>query len=339
METTRPPTIKDLARELNLSVSTVSYALNDGPRPVSQEVKDRVAAVAERLGYRPSRIARTLVTGLTHTLGIVIPAADGQSLLAPYHHIAIRAFASTLEELGYDMLMYTRPERLQRETLIQSFIDGRTDGLVVANPSLDLQVIEELAKAGFPCALVSRRVDLDIPQFLADNRNGIRQALDHLCGLGHRRIGYVHGNLNQYDAVKRLEAYQEYLDEQGLEAIYAPGNFSEGMSREATRRMVSSHRPSAILAGNDQSALGILRGVQDLGLSVPEDVSVVGYDDMPMAPLQNPPLTTIRQPVYAMASDAVRYVVSLLEGKPIRVPSLYSTELVVRESCAPPRNA
>lgn len=330
-----PTTIKDLARELNLSVSTVSYALNGGPRSISEDVKERVLRAAERLEYRPSRIARTLVTRRTHTLGIVIPAPDGDSLLAPFHHVTITAFATTLEELGYDMLMYTRPERLTRESLVHSFTDGRTDGLVIANPMLDPEVILGLERLGFPCALVSRRFDAAIPQFVSDNRDGIWQAIDHLWQLGHRKIGYLHGDLRQFDAHERLDAYVEAMEHRNVPALVGWGSFSPEVTRCSALEMLRSHRPTAILASHDDSAQGIYAAAQEMGLSIPRDLSVVGYDDIPNAALRTPDLTTIRQPIYRMAADAVRAVIHRLETGNYPHVTTFAVELVVRGSTGP----
>jgi DNA-binding LacI/PurR family transcriptional regulator len=330
-----PTTIKDLARELNLSVSTVSYALNGGPRSVSEEVRERVLRAAERLEYRPSRIARTLVTRRTHTLGVVIPTPDRNNLLVPFHHVAITAFATTLEELGYDMLMYTRPERLTRESLLHSFTDGRTDGLVIFNPLLDSRVILGLERIGFPCALVSRRIDTSIPQFVSDNRDGIRQAIEHLWQLGHRKIGYLYGDLRQFDAQERLDAYMEAMKERGAPALVGLGMFNAETTRCAALEMLRTHRPTAILTSHDDSAPGVYAAAQEMGLSIPRDLSVIGYDDIPNAALRNPELTTVRQPIYRMAADAARAVIHRLETGGYPSVSRYGVELVVRGSTGP----
>ncbi len=335
--TSTPTTIKDIARHLKLSMSTVSYALNGGPRNVSDDVKQRVLAAALELHYRPNRIAKSMVTRKTHTIGVVPESVRHDALLSPYHHLCLNALTCASEEMGYDLLVFTRLDAMRPEAIVHALLDGRVDGAVFLSPTFDTGLVKTIADAGLPCAVISRKLDFRVPQFRADNCAGTVMALHHLWDLGHRRIGHIAGPASQFDAEERRTTYEEFMRRRGVSPLVEVGNFDTQMSMEAALHLLRNHDLTAIYAGNDESAIGVLLAANHLGLDVPGELSVVGFDDVPVSRLQRPALTSVRQPVDRMARDAVRMVASMLRHDPLPQPPIYPTELVIRASSGPVR--
>ena len=215
------------------------------------------------------------------------------------------------------------------------------DGVVAIAPDKDAQLIDLLAARSFPMAVVSGSPRASAPFLACDNESGIAQALDHLVGLGHRRIGMVHGELSFHDGAARYRTFQAYLKDKGLLARrdwLTGGHFTPAAGYDAGKRMLSSSdRPTAILAGNDEIARSLVQAAQELGLSVPSDVSVVGFDDTLLARLSSPALTTVSQPLEGLGGAAVRAVEAILQKQPTPSISTFPTTLIVRASTGSPK--
>lgn len=335
-----PATIRDIAKRLGISVSTVSYALNGGPRPVPEEVRRRVLEVARELDYRPNRLARSMVTGKTETIAVVPPMVTRNMLRSPYIHATLSSIADAVGEHGYDILLHTSAAPMDDVDLVQSLLSGKVDGIVLIAPLSTSRVPEEIRRRNVPCVVISARVE-GLPSVCADNTAGIFAAMDWLYAHGHRRFGFVGGPPAFYDARQRLFAFRRYLEEHQLplrSEWIAEGDFTAGGAVAGARAMLnSSDRPTAVLAVNDETAAGILQAAQELGLRVPEDLSVVGFDDTPFARVLSPRLSTIRQPLEQMATEAVGMLMTWMEQRerPVEEERKLPTELVLRESTAP----
>ncbi|HLK56336.1 MAG TPA: LacI family DNA-binding transcriptional regulator [Chthonomonadaceae bacterium] len=338
-----PATIKDIARRLNISTSTVSYALNGGPRGVPEEVKEKVLAVARELNYRPNSLARSMVTGRTDTIAIVPPRGTHPVVLSPYIQAVLNAIVEAGEALQQDILLHTAQGDADPEGIARSVMGGRADGIFLIAPSLQSTLAQEIASYQFPCVVFSAEGPERTLTVTIDNAEATRQALDHLVGLGHRQIGHIVGRLAMRDGFERHEAYRTYLKERDLpisEEWIAIGDFAYGPAKEAARKILMAPQPpTAILAANDESGLAAIHVAEELGLRVPEALSIVSYDFLPEAILSSRDLTAVRQPLQQMIAHGMRLLVQWArEGqRPEPARTIFPTELVVRHTTAPPR--
>ena len=330
------PTIHDVARHARVSAMTVSRALNNRPG-VSEATRTHVHAVARGLGYVANAQARRLAGGQTCILGMLVPDIGSE-----YVGEIVRGVGDALERSGYDLLLYTTHRDPERERLrLAGLAGGMADGLLTVLPkTIDthLRMLEQLT---LPVVIIDHRgANTPLPTIATDNLSGARSAMEHLTTLGHRRIGFVTGDVETGAAGERLRGYRDGLRAAGLpfdEALVEQGDFYQARGFEAALRLLRlPGPPTAIFAANDVSAFGVTAAVRELRLRVPDDVSVVGFDDIPSARQTHPPLTTVRQPLYDMGAAATRLLLPLLKGGEAAVPRLsLPTELVVRGSSAP----
>lgn len=334
-------TIKDIARKLSISTSTVSYALNGGPRPVPDEVKRKVLDLAKELDYRPNRVARSLVTRSTGVIGVVPPSVETNVFNSPFVRMTWNAIVNEAEALGQDLLLFTGHDRNSPDEPGLEFLDGRIDGVVFIAPRRDTSAIPFLTTRGFPLASIASASEGDL-NYQVDNVGGVRQAVEHLVHLGHRRIAHVTGVPDHSDATSREKTFRCLIESNpDLEfhpAYIQQSDFTVGGGYQAGRRLIGlDPRPTAVFLGNDEMAYGLTQALHDHGLEVPRDMSVVGFDDCDFSFAFNPPLTSVRQPVVAMASAALRAVVALIRQEEPIPPTVFPTELVIRSSTDRPR--
>jgi LacI family transcriptional regulator len=332
-------TIKDIARELNISVSTVSYALNGGPRSVPEEVKARVLKTAQALGYRPNRVARSMVTGRSYTLGIVLPDRGLDVLLSPYLRVAMNAIVNEAGRLHHDILLYTRHAKTDAEQMMSTILDGRVDGVLFVAPHSTHATLEQAATLHMPCVAISGAQVDKVISFSSCNKSGVNSAMQHLYDLGHHRIAHIAGQLDMLDAIERMTAYQEFLYEKRIpyrdEYVQKGSFYIAGGCRAAHQLLALKDRPTAIFCANDEMGIGAIQACQESGLRVPEDMSVVGFDDA--GGYVSPALTTVRQPVHQLCTAAVDALVNLIEGRPAPTQTEFETELIVRASTRGPK--
>ncbi|MBS1704347.1 MAG: LacI family DNA-binding transcriptional regulator [Armatimonadetes bacterium] len=332
--------LKDIAKAVGVSVSTVSYALNGGPKPVNSALRERILKVAADLDYRPNRIARAMVTGRSKTIGI-IPGKIGPDMLGyPYIQAAMVGLGKTAVEVRHDMLLYAHSEHISDADLYRTLMDRRADGFVMIAPTGVRRHIEILASKGVPVVLVGGEPVPGVPVFACENQIGIGSALDYLIGLGHENIAFVNGQKGMFDADEREAGFRSRAAELKIalrEDLCVRTIFSiEHGNAAATKLLSKSPRPTAIICGNDDLAYGVIEAARALGIDVPGELSITGFDNVPVSWLSHPPLTTVNQPVEEMASEAFRCLVQLIEG--VKVPEIvrFPTELVIRETTAPP---
>lgn len=333
-------TIKDIARRLNLSVSTVSYALNHGPKPVSAEVKAEVARVALELGYRPNRVARSLVTRRSRAIGVVLPQIERDSLLSSYIQISLNTIVNQAEDDHYDVMLLTAAERNRSAGLSDVLQDSRVDGVILIAPPEEEETFRLLRQYSMPFAVVAGGDSQPGPFFRADDVEGVRQAMAHLWDLGHRRIAHFAGRATVLDARVRLAAYQAFLQERGVEvpeAYVQNGGYVREAGRLLPAMMSLPEPPTAIFCANDEMAIGAMFEARRLGIRVPNDLSVVGFDDTPPAEGFDPPITSVRQPIEEMTQAAFLEVLGQIERRPAGTGRVFSTMLTRRTSTAAPR--
>ena len=335
-----PATLKDIAKRLNLSVSTVSYALNDGPKPVSEEVRHQVLRVADELGYRPNRIARSLVTRRSRTLGVALPRIERDSLLRSFVQLALNAVVNAAEDEHYDVLLLTARERNRPEGLNDMIQDSRVDGVLLIAPPEIPETFRLLRESGVPHAVISSGAAGEGPYFRGDDAGGVRLALRHLWDLGHRRIAHFAGRLDLFDGRLRRDTYLAFMAEHGQsvpEGYVVVANYWRDMAHEALPELMRLPvPPTAIFCGNDEMAIGAITAAQEMGLRVPEDLSIVGFDDMPTVGSFDL-LTSVRQPIEDLAQAAFCELLSQIDGSPASPGQVFPTALTVRRSTASPK--
>ena len=337
-----PATIKDIARKLNISTSTVSYALNGGPRQVPPEVREKVLAVARELNYRPNSLARSMVTGRTDTIAIVPPRGTRPVVLSPYIQAVLNGIVEAAEALRQDVLLHTARGDTDPIGIARSVLGGRADGIFLIAPSLHSTLPKEIAAHQIPCVVFSAEGPEGTLTVTIDNAQATQQALDHLVRLGHRKIGHIVGRLEMRDGLQRQEAYRSYLREHDMpirEEWIVPGDFAYSRAHEAARQILATAEPpTAILAANDESGVAAIHAAEEMGLRVPEDLSIVSYDSLPEAILSSRDLTAVRQPIQQMTARAIQLLVEWAQTGQRPEPARYTfpAELVMQRTTAPP---
>jgi LacI family transcriptional regulator len=309
-----PVTLAQVAAESGVSPSTVSRILN-GTAVVSAEKAAAVEAAIKKLGFRPNPVARGLAGGRTMSIGVLT-----QTVSSPFYGEALLGIEDELERAGYLPLFVSGhwSEGEERKAL-DALLSRRVDGLIVLAGRLSEKALQAVARQ-LPMVVVGRRVSGPrLCSLVFDNRGGARLATQHLIGLGHTRIAYITGDRAHDDAVEREAGYRDALAEAGLApdpALVVAGDFTEPGGMLAVNRLLDSHVPfTAILASNDQAAIGALLGLYRRNVRVPDDVSLVGFDDVAPARFSIPPLTTVRQSVYETGAIAARNMLALLRGE------------------------
>ncbi|WP_027346045.1 LacI family DNA-binding transcriptional regulator [Hamadaea tsunoensis] len=329
--TRRRATIADVAERAGVSIATVSKVLN-ARYGVSARTTQRVQAVIEELGYESSIVAQSLRSHRTNVIGIVV--ADIEAFSAEL----LKGAARALHDSGYELIVYSgggqSREQAGWERRYLSRISGTlTDGTILVTPTVMNAVSSAPVVAVDPLAGPS-----DLPTVAADNLKGAMTATEYLLRLGHRRIGFLGGRPDLDSAKLRERGYRQALTAAGVrveEELVVTGDYGEAAADEAARALLDQE-PTAIFAANDLSAVRTMRVAADRGLRTPDDLSVIGFDDVPDAALATPALTTIRQPIQEMGFEAVRLLIGLIEGRVPGQPHLVlPTTLVERQSCRP----
>jgi LacI family transcriptional regulator len=331
-------TIKDVAREAGVSIGTASQGLR-GSAVVREATRRRVLAVAKRLRYHPSALARGLVTRRTHTVGLLI-----SDIANPFFIHAVRAVEDVAQENGYNVILCNTDEDPAKETqYLRVLMEKRVDGIILATTAGSLRMVREVRWRRIPLVLFDR----ELPGVATDTAKvdgvlGGRLATEHLLGLGHRRIAIIHGPVVRSTGAERLQGYLLALQAAGVRpdpALIREGNFKQDSGRELARQLLDlSPPPTALFCTNNLMTVGALQALGERGVRIPSDLSLVGYDDMEWWTLTHPPLTTVGQPVYDLGREAMRLLLEQIGAKGRRRPQrvVLRPELILRESCGPP---
>ncbi|HWT82144.1 MAG TPA: LacI family DNA-binding transcriptional regulator [Candidatus Methylomirabilis sp.] len=336
----RQATRADVARRARVSVATVSYVINDGPRPVATATRERVLRAIRRLDYRPSEVARSLRLQKTRTIGLILPDTAN-----PFYAALAKGVEDTGFTRGYSVLLcHSDYDAAREQAYAEVLISKQVDGVIYIQATPDPSAVRRLLNRRIPTVAVDREIpDLEIDCVVADNFGGSRAATEHLLALGHRRIGCFVRASSLSNATERVRGYQAAMAEAGLPAT--PDLFvSSGHGYEDGRKAMAQLlgvgiRPTAVLAYPDTMAIGAIRASLDAGLQVPEQMSVVGFDDIPSSAFIHPPLTTVSMPKWEMGQRAAEVLLTRIGGGETGRPSqrlVLPTTLIVRESTAPP---
>lgn len=329
------PTIIDIAREAGVSISTVSRVMNKS-MPVAEETARRVREAIERLQFSPNLSARNLAGKRTNTIGLLLPEVSGA-----FFQPMLAGIGECLAENNYDLLIFASPKLERHEfSRIIPIGEHNTDGVLIFTNSLDDAEIERLYRRHFPLVLMYRSAPagLSIPSITFENKAGTEQLIDHLIEHhGYRKIAFLAGPKDNEDSHQREAGYLASLSRHGLPvdpALLGVGEFEGVIAAQAARDMLASGtRPDAIFAGDDESAAGVMTALLEMGVRVPDEIAVVGFDDDYLAPYLPVPLTTVRAPIYETGYQAARQLISLIRTGTAEMVTSLPTELVIRQSC------
>lgn len=330
-------TLKDIARKVGKSVTTVSRALN-GYQDVGEETRARVQQVAEELGYAPSSLAQRLQKRSSDTIGLILPTF-GPRFSDPFFSELLAGIGNRAADFGYDLLVSTHPPGAEETRVYrQSVRSRRVDGFIVVRTRQEDPRIDYLRQASVPFVAFGRTRDPnDYPYVDEDSALGMRMLGRHLLELGHRRFSCITPPAELMFTHERLRGLREALREAGLDldpAYVREGDLTQrGGFEQAQTLLRLPDRPTVIVACNDLMALGALSAAQQAGLVVSEDISITGFDDIPMAEHSHPPLTTLHQPIYKIGNQVCGMLIRLIQGETLeRVQILRKPELIIRQS-------
>ncbi len=325
------PTIRDVARQAGVSHQTVSRVIN-GSDDVLPETRAVVEAAIEDLGYRPSAIARSMARGLTHTLAIISPNLTDYTFASVIEGAEIEA-----RQHNYFVLSSSASDSQSFHELVEELVGHRrVDGLIVINPYADERY--QQVPENFPVVFVGARShDKNVCSISLDDEMVAYEATQHLLSLGHKRIGLVTGPMEEDCSQDRLAGFRRALNEAGVafdEALVFEGDWSASSGRAALLDFVKKGDvPTAVFAQNDRMAMGVLRAARDVNLNVPDQLSVIGVDDMPLSSYFDPPLTTMRQDMPLIGQEAIRKLMEILQDKTVEPNVLkLPAQLVIRQS-------
>jgi LacI family transcriptional regulator len=346
MASSKRTTLSDIARHAGTSTMAVSVVLN-GARSntrVSEATRRRITEIASSLNYSPNAMAQGLKRQRTNTLGVLFSWAGSHAVHSLFSAAVLDGIVSGAAAAGYHILLYTKAWQSAAESSV-SFSDRRTDGVIVVAPRESSDVVSGLAALGLPVTVLSSVTDVaGVPFVAIDNQTGVRLALDHLYSLGHKRIAFAGYGLDRISMRERHATYFDWMAEHDLPVRdgyvrddLRPGNDS-GNAEQLHELLRLPQRPTAVFAVTDDLASEVLDAARSTGLSVPQELSVVGFDDILLASLTVPKLTTVRLPLLEMGQQAARLLIEVVEEK--RNPTdqaskqahIVKPELIVRAS-------
>ncbi|WP_308638384.1 LacI family DNA-binding transcriptional regulator [Paenibacillus silvisoli] len=331
-------TIKDLAKATGLSVTTVSRALN-GYSDVNEDTRKKIKQAAEELNYRPSAAARSLVMKKSRTIGVIISDINREGVKDAVAYEILCGINDRSTMLDYDILLFSTSSKKQQKKSYSDLCKERgVDGAIVFGLRVNDPYLEEIVrKADFPCVLIDIPVEnKNAGHVTTDNVYGAKLAVHHLLELGHRKIAMINGHNEAAVSISRLQGYKLALEQAGIPydpALVFDGNFSEDGGCEAMYRILLNHPDvTAVFSASDLMVLGALRAMEKLNRRVPQTLSIVGYDDIPVASYCSPKLTTVRQDKYEMGYQSAQLVIDMIENRQVNRKIVLQNELIVRES-------
>jgi DNA-binding LacI/PurR family transcriptional regulator len=334
-------TLKEVARLAQVDPSTVSRVLNnDQNLNVRAETRARILDAVKKLNYKPNGIARSLRLRTSNTFGVLVP-----DIANPFFPEIIKGAEAAASAQGYHLILCnTNEDKDKEKAFLRVFSEKRVDGLIIATASITDEVIDQLDQEGKCYVLINRATRATLGRYvLVDNVMGALEAVEHLIDLGHRKIAFLSGPLYTQTALGRLEGYRSALQKRkipfDLKVIREGRYYEEDGYTNMLDILKTDIHPTAVFCANDLMALGALAAIKEAGLSVPADISLVGFDDIPQVQRCDPPLTTVRVPLYQMGHIAVEMLLKIVRKEPLDQDKvLLNPELVTRRSTAlPPR--
>jgi len=341
-------TIKDVAREARVSPATVSLVLNNAPG-ISTDTRERVRRVINEVNYKPDALARSFSSRRSEAVALVMPP-DLDSLNDPYYMNLLRGVLEAVRDSCYRMSLEIADERFVEQRLWEDlFIRKSADGLIVATPRLNQEYLKEVAAMGHPALLINGARP-DLPELDYTGYDDVRCGFDatyYLIGLGHRRIGFLSGPDTHASAQERRKGYDMALERARItlrSEDILPGDYEATITASAVKELLkrpATDRPTALFSANDTMAIAAMTTIQDAGLTVPGDFSLIGVDDTGLAERATPPLTTMRQDIYELAAQSTAQFLKKLSGRDRdssdreRISTRLPMKLIERETSLP----
>ncbi|MEG9295407.1 LacI family DNA-binding transcriptional regulator [Mangrovibacillus sp. Mu-81] len=323
-------TIKDVAKLSGVAVSTASYALNNSTK-VSEKTRQKVLAAAKQLNYQKNGLASDLKRTSTNTIALILSDLSG-----PYYSELIKGVQDVASTNGYDLIACSSIGGAQ-STAVKFLREKRVDGVIILAHNIDDETILDSAREGFPIVVLDRSVQNDhVVQIEVDNVHGAYMATEYLIDKGSREIAFVSGPYNSHDNERRFKGYKDALLKHGI--VYRPkwkvsGGFTREGGYHATKMLIAQRDvPQAIFYANDEMAIGGIQALNEKNIAVPEDISIIGFDDIQLSEYVSPPLTTMRQPKYEAGALAVHLIFQVLSKESVEPYYKLSTELIERKS-------
>jgi LacI family transcriptional regulator len=335
-------TIKEVAARSGVSVATVSNVLQNKSHLYSPETAQRVWQAVRELGYRPSSVARSLIRRRTDTIGVILEERE-ELVLDPYVMPVLEGILEYTVPRNYSVKIISRLYQQSPDSFLAHVDDGSVDSVVLVAPRTHSTALQWAQQADIAAVVVgSTPPDAPLPCVDVDDTAAIYRAVHWLIELGHRRIGHIAGPQTQWSAKRRLQAYHQAMQDAGIEVKpdwVVGGRYTPPSGKEAMERLLNmSPDLTAVVCGNDWMAMGAMEAISQRGLHVPEDISLIGFDDIDTAQWVTPALTTMRQPMRQIGAKAAELVINQIEtGKRTREVVLFPAEMVVRQSAAPPK--
>ncbi|AZR72214.1 hypothetical protein BBF96_01655 [Anoxybacter fermentans] len=337
-------TIKDVAKVAKVSPSTVSRVIAGSDR-ISKATHERVKKVMEELGYYPNANARSLVKNTTETIGLVLSRSLVAALSNPFFPEIFRGITSVTQEFGYSLLLSSSKDHYQEEKeALRMLKERRVDGLLILASRVNDSLIQKLQKGKHAFVLVGRIPGEDNLYWVNnDNIQAAKKAISYLTGLGHRKIGLLVGSSEYIMSQDRLEGYKQGLLEAEIpydSTLVEEVDFTEEGGYYGMEALLDRHPDlTAVFAIDDLLAVGAMKAIKRRGLVIPRDISLIGFNDNPLASYVDPPLTTIRIPIYEMGVKAAQMLIKVIKGEePEPKQLVLSNEIIIRKSCAPLTN-
>lgn len=333
-------TIKDVARLAGVDPSTVSRVIADNPR-ISARTKEKVLKVMEELEFHPNAIARSLASRSTTTIGVIMPHSTDQVFVNPFFTEVMRGVGASTLKRGYNVLFSTGSSSEEEYKATSRLVnEKRVDGLILLTSRIGDKTVDSLVKHKFPFVVVGKpSKNADVSWVDNDNLEACYNATEYLIKLGHRRIGFIGGEFSYVFMGERFKGYKKALDAYGIKfdrELLSMGDFVEaGGYNAAERLMEQENKPTAIVAADDLMAFGAVRAVKARGFAVPEEVSVIGFNDTPLASYTDPPLSSMQIFVYDLGYNASETLISQLQEKGgHKKHIIIPTRLIIRKSTA-----
>jgi LacI family transcriptional regulator len=330
-------TIKDIAKAASVSVTTVSRALN-GYDDVNEGTRLKIKNIADTLGYSPNMAARSLISKKTKTLGLLLSNVTRDSSKDNIAFEVLCGINDRSGELDYDLVLFSTTPQKQRMKSYKTLCQERgVDGVIIMGIRLDDPYLKEIVSSDIPCVLIDITLQgPNVGYVTSDNTNGAVAAVKHLLESGHRQIAMINGHTQADVSLLRLKGYREALADYGIpfdESLVVDGLFSEQGGKEAASQILTS-RPdvTALFCASDLMALGALQAAKDMGKIVPDDISIIGFDNIDLTAYCTPALTTVHQHKYELGFEAAQVLVDLLEGKDAVHHVMLDTTLIPRDS-------
>ncbi len=330
-------TIEEVAKRAGVGIATVSRTLHNSPR-VSPDTAARVRRVMDELGYRPNTHAQSLVSGRSRMFGLVV-----SDITNPFFPELVKGFQDLALQNGYDVLVAsTNYDTARMAQSVERMIGRKVDGVAIMTSEIDRGLIDQLSSRDVPLVFLDvGKVGMGVSNIKVNYAHGVTEAVNHLLSLGHSRIAFISGPANLKSARLRRTTFLRCLRSHGImDRLVEESNHKvDGGLRAIAKLLDRPNPPTAVLASNDLTAIGVLSGVRQAGLRAPEDISVVGFDDIGMAQFTEPPLTTVRLAREQLADLACRALLASMGGRKKGSELRMSTSLVIRESTAKVRHA